>query len=128
MINETGVVVMDLAQWLSLQMRDRNLTFREASEETDIPKSVLSDIVNKNFKPGLGTLARLSERFDMPLWQLIEMCGYKSGVSKSLDQQASRIANLLRAKPELEFVLDRLALLPPEQADGVLRYLEAVIP
>lgn len=117
----------ELGQWLENQLKNRGWSYRAAEKETGVSKSMLEDIVKvEGFQPRLGVLARLSESLDVPLWQVVEMCGYPSGVSQSPSRRAERVANLIHSMPEMEVVLNRLAALSPDRVDGVLAFLEAI--
>lgn len=116
-----------LGPWLEKEMKNRGWSYRKTERATGISKSVLEDIVKvPTFQPRPGILARLAETFSMPLWQIIELCGYPSGVSETPSHRAERIANLIRSRPWAEDVLNRLAGMEPDRVDAVLAVLEVL--
>lgn len=115
----------DLARFLAEQGK----TYRELEELTGIPDSTISKIINGKLKglPELETLVKISVAFNLPLWRVVEMTGLDSGVSIAPDDQAKRVAALVKTYPVMNQIVDRLTKLHQSDLRGVLAYLEAIL-
>ena len=116
-----------LANFLKHQMEQREWSLRDAEREIGVSRSALDNILkNEEVIPGLDTLTKIGIVFKVPLWRMVEMCGFDLGIPRKASDQSARLTALMESMPQLKPVVDHLLELHPNDIDGILDYLEAV--
>lgn len=123
----TNSRLSELAAFVARQMEQRGWGLRAAERETGVSKTALKNILdNADVVPEMDTLVKLANAFGVPLWRIVEMCGFDLGLPTTPTDRAQRLAALVAAMPEYQPIVDQLLTLTPEDLEGVLLYLEAI--
>lgn len=117
-----------LAEFLIREMDKEKWSVLDLEVQTGVSRGALRNILEKpDAVPTLETLLRLSRRFKLPLWRMVELAGFASGVPTDTPQgRTARIIALAQAMPQLSDALDLLVELSADEVEGVLAYLEAL--
>lgn len=116
---------MNLREWIEREMTARGWSRRGLASEADISRGTLDNVFTKPAAmPELDTLAALARVFDTPLWRVVEMAGFESGVTPTAG--ADRIAQVLASTPELQEIATLLEQVPAADRTGVLLYLQVL--
>jgi transcriptional regulator with XRE-family HTH domain len=116
-----------LAAYVQNQMKQRGWSLRDAERETGVSRSALDNILkNEDVTPGLDTLTKLASVFGIPLWRIVEMCGFDLGIPREPSNQSQRLTTLINSMPQLQPIVDHLLALQPDDLGGILDYLELV--
>jgi transcriptional regulator with XRE-family HTH domain len=126
----TERATVTLADLLAREMEKRNWSLRDAEAHTGVSRNAIDNILkNAETVPNLETLHRLAVAFQVPLWRIVELAGFASGVVPNGDTPQGRIHRVMKlsqAMPQLAELLDLALELPPSDVEGVLAYLEAL--
>lgn len=120
---------MTLAELLQRELEKRNWSLRDAEGHTGVSRTALDAILKETTTiPTLETLYRLGDKFGIPLWRMVELAGFSSGIAPSglPRDRVERALMLSQSMPFLSEVLDRVLELAPADMAGVLAYLEAI--
>lgn len=108
-------------------MEVRGWSKRKLEEITGIARTSIDNILdNERAVPRLETLDTLGRVFDLPLWRMVELCGYDLGLPKTASERSRRLAAVMEAMPQFQPIVDHLLATDPSQLDGILGYLEFV--
>jgi transcriptional regulator with XRE-family HTH domain len=114
-----------LADLLKHQMEVRGWSKRKLEEITGIARTSIDNILdNENAVPRLETLDILGRTFGLPLWRMVELCGYDLGLPKTAGERAKRLTAVMEAMPQFQPIVDHLMATDPDKLDGILSYLE----
>ncbi len=119
---------MTLQEFLTRELSRRKWSVVDLEAKSGVSRGAIRNMLNNDEAiPTLETLDRLGDVFGMPLWRMVELAGFQSGMP-SVQPQATieRVVVLARSMPELEEILDQVLELPPSEMAGVLAYLEAL--
>ena len=119
---------MTLAEFVRREMTRRRWSIRDVEGHTGVSRTAIANILNNaDAVPTLETLDRLGSTFGLPLWRMVELAGYQSGMPSVSPRNAiERVTILAEAMPQLAELLDEVLELPPSEMAGVLAYLEAL--
>ena len=116
---------MSLREWIEREMKAKGWSRRTLASEAEISRGTLDNVFSKpDAMPDLDTLAALAKVFDAPLWRVVEMAGFESGVAPTAG--ADRIAQVLASTPELQEIAGLLEQVPAADRTGVLLYLQVL--
>ena len=82
-------------------------TLREVEREAGIPNSYLSNVESGGKRPGLKTLSKLADYYDVPLDELLQVAGLPHG--NNVESNAVSALDIMRS---FDFVLADPALSP----------------
>lgn len=117
-----------LANFIRQWVKSRGMTLTELAVDADIPKTTLSNILNKPHQmPDILTLVKLAPALQTDLRTLLELCGIRVEVAASRDAERQKLGVMLEAIPWLRDLIGPLATLPPEDQAGVVGYLQWVV-
>lgn len=113
-----------LADFLAHQMKIHDWSIQRLADEIGISKSGVVYIRdNPDSLPSLETLVKISQRFQLPLWRVVEMLGLSLDLPENITPQQYAEA-LVKSSPQLGVIIDQLLRLDPGALEGVLAYLE----
>lgn len=126
--NRTERGTVTLAELVRREMGRRKWSLRDTQAHTGVSRNALNQILKEETGvPTLETLYRLGDAFGVPLWRMVELAGYTSGIVPDNPQgQIERVIKLSQSMPQLAVLLDQVLELPPGELNGVLAYLEAL--
>lgn len=83
---ELAVVDMsELGMFLQREIAQRGWSLRDAQARTGISKTAISNLLRKEaVVPTADTLKKLHAVFGVPVWRLLQMCGYELGLTVSM--------------------------------------------
>ena len=128
-IHRTERATVTLAELLQRELEKRNWSLRDAEGHTGVSRTALDAILKETTTiPTLETLYRLGDKFGIPLWRMVELAGFSSGIAPTglPRDRVERALTLSQTMPHLAAVLDRVLELAPADMAGVLAYLEAI--
>ncbi len=119
---------MDLSEFIEDKVK--RSSYRAVAKKTSVSRGALEAIVNRENEefPKIGTLARIAEAYDKPLWDVVEMAGADLGLPQNDTSRARRLAQLVARHPQFEAVAKKLIDKidsNPEYVDGVIAAIAA---
>lgn len=76
--------VSAFGRWLLEETASRNLSLLQLAAQAKIGAATLYKIINTpEAEPKLATMYALSQALNIPLWRVIEACGYDVGIEKA---------------------------------------------
>lgn len=117
---------MDLADFLAQEV-DRT-SYRAVEAKTGISRGSLDNLIRRENKklPEIETLKKVSKGYGLPLWKVVEMAGVELDLPNSPSERSQRLADLVSRVPQFSLLVDHLLRVDPDNADGILVYLEAL--
>ena len=114
-----------LATYLRAELDRRNWTASVLSERSGVPKGNLSKILrNPDHEPEVPTLIKLARGLDVPIREIMAVCGYDMG-DITVHPDTLRRAIVLEKSPELKQTFDLAMQLPAEDQQALLVWIEA---
>lgn len=119
---------MDLAEFLETQLK--NMSYRELEGRLKVSRGSIEKIVKRQNKrlPKIETLERIALYYGMELFEIMIMAGVQLGLPKNDNERTRRLALLVKRKPALEHLIERLhdkIDTDPGYVDGMILGLEA---
>lgn len=75
--------VTPLGAMLVKELESRNWTLRELGRTAGVTQATISKLINTpGRRPDLDTLNSLAVALDIPLYKMVEACGYDAGVTE----------------------------------------------
>lgn len=116
---------MNLREWIEREMAAKGWSRRALASEAEISRGTLDNIFNNpTAMPDLETLSAFATTFDTPLWRVVEMAGFDSGITPTAD--VDRIAQVLASTPELQQIAALVERAPAGDRTGILLYLRTL--
>lgn len=115
-----------LSKYVQRVMQERNWSYRTAAEALDVSRQVISDLVNDTAEPTMETMQKLARKLNLPLWMVVQMSGIDLELPTSPDERTERLQSLTATLPEYQLIVDHLLDLDPDDADGILIFLEGL--
>lgn len=117
-----------LGDYIEQERNARGWTYRDLEDKTGVSRNALYDMQRGKTKtPKLETLYRIAQALEVPLNRILTVAGFPVDPLPDNNAQAKRLAELADALPWIAQVVDDLSQLTPDQKEGVLAYLEAVM-
>lgn len=129
-MNRTERSTMTLTEFLQRELEKHKWTVTDLEVHTGVSRGALRNILAGDMQdpPKLETLQRIAQAFHIPLWRIVEMTGFESGVpTNTSNGQMARIIAVSRAIPQLSEILEYLPDLTESEIEGALAYLEALV-
>lgn len=106
----------------------KRTSYRDVEEFSGISRGSLENIIQRRNKklPELETLIKVADKYNKPMWQVLEMAGIDLELPSSPDEHAQRLAGLVSRVPEFAPLLEALPRIRPQYAGAILVYLEAL--
>lgn len=105
-----------LGSYIQELMEERNWTQLDLEARTGVKRSTLSRIMNGQ-EPKPGQLVKIAKALGIPASRLLLVLGHDIDPVPNLEPDLRRIAETIRAMPELTEIFDMLAGLSPEDRD-----------
>lgn len=114
-----------LVTFVLKEMERRGMTQLDLEDASGIPDSTLSRLLTgKIAEPKGSMIAQLAKAFQMPFWELAQIAGFTTEIPGAPGAEASRLAAVLEADPELKNLLREVSDLDSDDRDVVLVYIE----
>lgn len=119
---------MDLADFLASKLKDTS--YRDLESKIGVSRGSIEKIVKRQNKrlPKIETLERIALYYGKELYEVMQMAGVQLGLPKNDSERAKRLALLVKRKPALEHLIERLhdkIDTDPGYVDGMILGLEA---
>lgn len=101
------------------------MSSRDLGELTGVSYAVLQRIARGDHKgvPDMDTLQRLSQAFNIPLWEILEMAGVNLGLPSSDNDDVKRLVSSARQRQNLRATLSLLLSVDNATIDTLNNYL-----
>ena len=128
MIGASKVGMMDLSEFLEMQLAQSS--YRDLDAKIGVSRGSIEKIIKRQNKglPRIETLERIAIYFGKELYEVMQMAGVQLGLPKNNDERSKRLAQLVKRKPALESLIERLSEkmdTDPGYVDGMILGLEA---
>lgn len=118
----------ELRQWLKAEFERNRWTYQKGAAELGLSTTTIHRFINNpDFVPGFEVYAKIAEWSGRKLYQIMELDDIDLGVPRSPTEQGERIASLLRIRPDLAPVLERLPQFQPDDVQAMLGLFEKLL-
>jgi len=115
----------ELADRLERYKREHNMSWRELEDLAGVGKTTLHDLKNPDPKrrPRISTFVGVAKLLELPLWQVLKMAGYDTGLTETTEDQARQLVSLAEHQEDVRQLLALLLKADPKDRQAVLNYL-----
>jgi transcriptional regulator with XRE-family HTH domain len=114
-----------LAEYLTKELHDRNLTLLEIADVTGIPDSTLSPIFSGQVaEPKATQLSKIARAMGIPWHKVMARATGDDDAPVDTDAEMQRIAIIIADTPELSGIMGKLTTLGPRDLRAVRKYIE----
>lgn len=118
----------ELRQWLKAEFERNRWTYQAGAKELGLSSTMVHRLINNpDFVPGFEVYAQLAKWSGRQIYEIMELDGHDLGVPRSPTEQGERIASLLRIRPDLAPVLERLPQFQPDDVQAMLGLFEKLL-